>query len=214
MPALRNLKIAPVGPLQVNCYIYWDEKTKDAFIIDAGEEPDLIEHLVRRDGLNVQYIINTHGHFDHIGANARLKKILNVPVAIHEDDVPLLANAHEDAMHFGIKSPKQPLPDILLKDGDMLKAGGLTLEVIHTPGHTKGGICLYSRSEGLLFTGDTLFAGSIGRTDFEGGSFEDIINSIKTRILPLDDSTAVFPGHGLSTTLKREKKSNQFIRDI
>ena len=214
MPALRNLKIAPVGALQVNCYIYWDEKTKDAFIIDAGEEPDLIEHIVRRDGLNVRYIINTHGHFDHVGANGRLKKTLNVPLAIHKDDLPLLASAEEDAMLFGVKGTKQPLPDILLKDGDTLKAGALTLEVIHTPGHTKGGICLYSRSEGLLFTGDTLFAGSVGRTDFEGGSFEDIINSIKTRILPLDDSTSVFPGHGASTTLKKEKKFNQFIKDI
>ncbi|MBI5888883.1 MAG: MBL fold metallo-hydrolase [Deltaproteobacteria bacterium] len=214
MPALRNLKIAPVGPLQVNCYIYWDEKTKDAFVIDAGEEADLIEHLVRTNGLNVLNIIHTHGHFDHVGAGERLRKALKAPIAIHKDDLPLMAGAHEDAMRFGIKTPKQPLPDIMLKDGDTLKAGSLTLEVLHTPGHTKGGICLYSRSEGLLFTGDTLFAGSVGRTDLEGGSFEDLINSIRTKILPLNETTLIFPGHGLSTTLKREKKSNQFLQGI
>src|SRR5574340_234959 len=173
-----------VGELGVNCYIIWDGATKEAFIIDpGGDAPDILA-AVKKEGLKVKYIVNTHGHFDHVGADAELKASFGAPVAIHRNDIPLLEDAHEHGVFFGVKTPKQQAPDILLEGGEELKAGGLTLEVIQTPGHTRGGICLYARKEKLLFTGDTLFSGSVGRSDFEGGSHEELMNSITEKIVP------------------------------
>lgn len=200
-----------VGPLEVNCYIIWDSLTREAFIIDPGGEADKIREVVKKEGLKVRYIVNTHGHFDHVGADGELKAAFNAPVAIHGKDVPLLEDAHEHGLFFGVETPKQPAPDILLEGGEELKAGGLTLGVIHTPGHTKGGICLYARKEGLLFTGDTLFSGSVGRSDFEGGSHEELMDSITEKILPLGDGVSVLPGHGPRSTVGEERESNPFI---
>lgn len=202
----------PVGPLEVNCYIIWDEETKDAFIIDPGSDADRIELAVRTKGLNPVYAVNTHGHFDHVGANAALKEALGVKTAIHGKDAELLAASHEHGAIYGYMSGRQPEPDILLKDGDVIKAGGkLTLKVIHTPGHTEGGVCLYDGAGKRLFTGDTLFAGSVGRTDLGGGSFEKLIESLMKKILPLGDDVSVFPGHGPATTIGEEKENNPFI---
>lgn len=200
-----------VGPLEVNCYIYWDNKTKEAFVIDPGGDAGEIMTELKDKGLCVRYIINTHGHFDHVGADAELKAGCEAVVAIHSGDVSLLAQAHEHAVFFGAAADKQPEPDMLINDGDTIAAGGLSLKVIHTPGHTRGGVCLYNEADSVLFTGDTLFAGSIGRTDFEGGSYDEIMRSIKYKILPLGDHVKVLPGHGPSSTIAEEKESNPFL---
>ncbi|MBI5643465.1 MAG: MBL fold metallo-hydrolase [Deltaproteobacteria bacterium] len=208
------MKTLTVGPLDVNCYIVWDRESRGAFVIDPGGDAGSIEDVVKKEGLDVRYIINTHGHFDHVGGDAELKKAFCSPLAIHASDAPMLSDAHEHGILYGVKTPRQPEADIFLEDGMELKAGGLILQVIHTPGHTKGGVCLLDRTNGLLFTGDTLFAGSIGRTDFEGGSFDELMGSLRDKILPLADGVKVFPGHGPSSTIGREKASNPFILDL
>lgn len=207
------MKTLVVGPLEVNCYIIWDKNTKEAFIIDPGGDAGEIMDFIKTEGLKPKYIINTHGHFDHVGGNAELRSAYDVKVAIHRNDEPMLELAHEQAIMFGVKTPEQPKPDILLEGGETLKAGGLEIKVIGTPGHSKGGVCLYVEDEGVLFTGDTLFAGSIGRTDFQGGSYDELMSSVKTKILPLGDSVKVFPGHGPESTIGEEKRSNPFLTE-
>jgi len=209
-----EIKTFQVGPLDVNCYILWDSETLDAFIIDPGGNGPLIKEAVASLGLKVRYIVNTHGHFDHVGADGELRKFYSVPLAIHKGDVPLLKDASGHAEIFGIKTPPQPSPDLFLTNNASLEAGSVKMEIRHTPGHTKGGVCLYIKSAGLLFSGDTLFAGSIGRTDLEGGSTEELMNSIKTRLLPLDDDVRVLPGHGPATTIGDEREHNLFIAGI
>jgi len=206
-----NIKNLQVGPLEVNCYILWDSETQEAFIIDPGGDGPLIKNEVDSLGLKVKYIVNTHGHFDHVGADSELRKYYSVPLAIHKADVTLLKDASAQAEIFGIKASAQPSPDIFLTNNASLEAGSIRIEVLHTPGHTRGGVCFYIQNEGLLFSGDTLFAGSVGRTDFEGGSASELMNSIKTRILCLDDEVRVFPGHGPSTTIGAEREHNPFL---
>lgn len=203
-----------VGPLEVNCYIVWDGITGPAFIIDPGAEPERIIAAVRKLGLTVKYILNTHGHFDHVGANAEVKDAFGSPVAMHPLDAAALAASHEHAAFFGVVSKPQPLPDIALEDGMRLEAGGISLDVLHTPGHTEGGVSLYCKEHGLVFTGDTLFRGSVGRTDFEGGSFEKLVESIKTKLFPLGGRVRVLPGHGPETTIEEEKNTNPFVSEI
>ncbi|OGQ52304.1 MAG: hypothetical protein A3J24_06320 [Deltaproteobacteria bacterium RIFCSPLOWO2_02_FULL_53_8] len=206
-----GLEVVIVGPLEVNCYILWDSLTRDAFVIDPGGDAGKICKAVEKERLNVKYIVNTHGHFDHVGADGELKGIFGPPIAIHGADAELMSEAHEHGVFFGAAIAPQPAPDILLEDGAQLKAGGLSLRVIHTPGHTTGGVCLFEESQGLLFTGDTLFAGSIGRTDLGGGSFNVIMASIKEKILPLGDEVTVLPGHGPKSSIGEERRTNQFI---
>jgi glyoxylase-like metal-dependent hydrolase (beta-lactamase superfamily II) len=210
----QRLMALAVGPLEVNCYIVWDRETKKAFVIDPGGDEDVIKMEVWKNSLDVEYIVNTHGHFDHVGGDAALKEALGAPIAIHGSDAGLMAEAHERGVIFGVNAPKQPAPDKLLEDGSTLKAGGLTLEVIHTPGHTPGGVCLFDRADSILFTGDTLFAGSVGRTDLEDGSYEELMESIKTRILPLSDSVRIYPGHGPDSTIGAERRNNPFIMNM
>ena len=202
-----------VGPLDVNCYLVWDKSSRDAVLIDPGGDASEIEKEVRKEGLRVRYIVNTHGHFDHVGGNAQLKDSLGAKVAIHKSDSELLENVAHQGSSFGFDSPASPPADIFLEDGTLLKAGDIILRVIYTPGHTEGGISVYIKSEGIIFTGDSLFKDSIGRTDLPGGSFEKLADSIK-KILSLGDGVVVLSGHGPKTTVGEEKRGNPFVIEI
>jgi glyoxylase-like metal-dependent hydrolase (beta-lactamase superfamily II) len=204
----------PVGALEVNCYIVWDADTREGVIIDPGADASDIEAAVREKGVKVRCVINTHGHFDHVGADGEIKAAFGVPVAIHPADAALMAEAHEHGIFFGVSTPKQSEPDILLQDGQVIESGPLKLKVIHTPGHTRGGVCLYMEEGKVLFTGDTLFAGSVGRTDFEGGSMEDLMSSITHKLLPLGVDVRVLPGHGPESTIGEEREINPFLSGL
>ncbi|QBD79836.1 MBL fold metallo-hydrolase [Ktedonosporobacter rubrisoli] len=199
-----------VGMLQENCYLYACPQTREAVIIDPGDEAERIIHTIKDLKLIPKYIINTHGHFDHICAIDAISEVYPVPLAIHPADVPLYSDARAAAM-CGRQPPLvKRKPDILLKEGDTISFGTLTLEVIHTPGHTPGGICLISRPY-CVFSGDTLFHRGIGRTDLPGGDYEQIIESIGEKLYILEDDLAVFAGHGEPTTIAEEKAENPFI---
>jgi len=198
-----------VGQLQVNCYILADEETKEAIVIDPGDDVDDILSIIRDKGLTVKYIINTHAHFDHVGANAQLKKATGAEILLHEADAALLSSSSGQAGMFGMKAEPSPPADRYIRDGDIITAGEVSLTVLHTPGHSSGGICLIE--DGMVFTGDALFAGSIGRTDRPGGDLMTLINSIKTKLLDMPDDTRVFPGHGPDSTIGEEKRENPFL---
>ena len=208
------IKSVAVGELETNCYIVWDEKSGDAAVIDPGSDGAVIEAELKALGLRPARIINTHGHFDHIGANAKIKKTYGAALAIHSGDAALLGDAKSYATTFGIKTCSSPEPDSLLKDGDTVTIGSHALEVIHTPGHTPGGVCFYDKAEKILITGDTLFAGSVGRTDLPGGSYETLMDSIRTKILPIDDDVRVYPGHGPDSTIGTEKQTNPYLMEL
>ncbi len=193
-----------------NCFIVGCEETKEAAVIDPGDDADRILMTLAKSGLKARYLINTHGHFDHVGANRRMKEVTGATLAIHPEDEPMLTQLSRSARMFGLAAENSPPPDIRLQDGDEVTFGRITLTVIHTPGHSMGGICLYT--PGHLFAGDTLFAGSIGRTDLNGGDYDTLIMSIKTRLLVLDPDTVVYTGHGPETTIGQEKRLNPFLR--
>lgn len=199
----------PAGIYAVNCFIIGCEETKNAAVIDPGGDAEDIMKYIDEHGLTLQYILLTHGHGDHIGGIPDIKAKKDVPVFIHEGDAYMLQNANINLSKLMSGPDIEIIPDRLLKDGEMIKLGALELHIIHTPGHTPGGICI--KVNDILFTGDTLFANSIGRTDFEGGSFEQIIDSIKSKLLVYDDQTKVFPGHGPVSTIGRERIANPFI---
>ena len=199
-----------VGPIMANCFIVGCEETKQAAVIDPGDEADRILMTLAQHALVVKYLINTHSHFDHVSANKRMKEVTGAPLAIHPDDAPMLAELSRSAMMFGLSAENSPEPDILLKDGDEISFGNISFKIIHTPGHSQGGICLYTR--GHLFAGDTLFAGSIGRTDLPGGNYDALISNIKNKLLVLDEDTIVYTGHGPETTIGNEKRMNPFLR--
>jgi glyoxylase-like metal-dependent hydrolase (beta-lactamase superfamily II) len=204
------LEILVVGSLQVNCYILGCEKTKEAVVIDPGDNSDRIARVLDEKGLKLKYIINTHAHFDHVGGNAGLKRKLKAQIMLHEDDNFLFERLKKQADIFGYDVEQSPPADILLKDNDKIRFGELELDVMHTPGHSPGGISL--KINNVVFTGDTLFSRSIGRTDLPGGSYEHLIRSIKERLFTLDDKTIVYPGHGESSTIGQEKSDNPYFQ--
>jgi hydroxyacylglutathione hydrolase len=199
-----------VGAFQENCYLYACPRTREAVIIDPGDEPERILKTIKELQLVPRYIVNTHGHIDHICAIDAVSEVYPVPLAIHPADVPMYTDERTASM-FGRRAPLvKRKPDILLKEGDHISFGSLTLEVVHTPGHTPGGICLVSRPY-CVFSGDTLFYRGIGRTDLPGGNYEQIITSIRDKLYTLEDDLTVFPGHGEPTTIIEEKHENPFV---
>lgn len=203
------IKDLTVGPIMANCYIVGCEETKSAAVIDPGDEADRILMVLAEDGLTVKTIINTHGHFDHVSANQRMKEVTGAELLIHELDAPMLSQLSATAAAWGMSSDNSPPPDRMLAHGDVVQVGNIALTVIHTPGHTQGGISLHA--DNAVFVGDTLFAGSIGRTDFPGGDFGVLKASIQEKLFTLDDDVTVYPGHMGPTTIGREKRTNPFV---
>lgn len=202
------IKLLEVGPLMANCYIIGCETTRVAAVIDPGDEAARILDTAGEKNLKIDYIINTHGHFDHVGANRKLKEATGAQLMIHRQDVPMLRSVSASAAVWGLKAEDSPDPDRILEDGNTIRVGDITLAVIHTPGHSPGGISLHT--DKCVFVGDTLFAGSIGRTDFPGGDFNTLISSIRKKLFVLGDDVRVLTGHGPDTTIGREKQFNPF----
>lgn len=203
------IKMLTVGPIMANCYIVGCEKSKSAAVIDPGDEAGRILMALSESRLTLKYILNTHGHFDHVGANKKIKEATGAEIIIHPDDAPMLVHLSDTAMTMGIIIENSPPPDRTIRDGDAITFGDITLSVIHTPGHSPGGVSFYS--PGILFPGDTLFAGSVGRTDFPGGDFNLLKESIQKKLFFLDDAVVVYPGHMGKTTIGMEKKYNPFV---
>ena len=204
------------NPFQENTYVIWDEGSKEAAIIDCGalfpQEEEKIEHFVAENELKIKYLLNTHAHLDHCFGNAWAANRYDVNLMIHADDEALLAQMGVQAKIFGLPVEVKTVKlGGYLNDGDVLMLGKNRIEVIHTPGHSRGGVCFYILSSGWLVSGDSLFAGSIGRTDLEGGSYATLIKSIKDRLITLPEETVVYPGHGPYTTIGDEKKMNPFL---
>lgn len=206
------IETVSVGPLQVNGYVLGCERSHEGVVIDAGGSVDRLLTRIRKLGLSIRYLIDTHGHFDHIGGNRAFLEATGASFLIHEKDAFLLSMASDSARSFGVVAENSPQPDQFLTDGMTIEFGDQRLEVIHTPGHSPGGCCLYSADAGALFTGDTLFNGSVGRTDLPGGSMEVLVRSIRERLAILPETTRVFPGHGPSSTIAIELFTNPFLR--
>lgn len=198
-----------VGPIMANCFIVGCESTRQAAVIDPGADSGRILKKIADEKLTVSYIINTHGHFDHAGANRKLKEATGAILVIHELDRFMLDSLATTAVMFGLSSENSPPPDQTVQDGDTIEIGTIVMKVLHTPGHTPGGISLLT--DGCVFVGDTLFAGSIGRTDFPGGDYDTLISSIRNKLYPLDDNVVVYTGHGPETTIGKEKRFNPFV---
>ncbi|MDI6800588.1 MAG: MBL fold metallo-hydrolase [Thermodesulfovibrionales bacterium] len=205
------IKNIVVGPLEVNCFIIADEISKKAVVIDPGDEPDRIMDIIRDKGLGVEHIICTHGHFDHVGAVSDLKKETGAKFLMHRDELEIYRAAKDMAAFWGFEMDDIIEPDDFVKEGDVIEVGSLSFEVFHTPGHSPGGICLYG--EDIVITGDTLFAGSVGRTDFYGGDMNKLKESFK-RLMSLSEKTRVLSGHGPETTIGYEKKENMFSEEF
>ena len=199
-----------VGPFASNCYIVGSESTKEGMIVDPGDESKVILKGVRDLGLDIKLIVLTHCHLDHIGALSEVKEATGAEVAVHTDDARPLQEGKSTSSLFGLSYPTPPAPDRLLKGGDSIDVGDLHFLVIHTPGHTLGGICFLG--EGVVFTGDTLFNYGIGRFDLPGGNGSQLMSSIHTKLMILPDDTVVCPGHGPDTTIGTERRANPFLR--
>ena len=205
-------EIIPVGMLQCNCSIFGDEQTREALVVDPGDEIGRILQVLKRHGLTVKGIVITHAHIDHIGGAQKLKKATGAPVYMNPNDAALQKMMEVQAGWLGVETPDAVEIDSPAMDGGKLVVGATEFHVLHTPGHTQGSISLWIPSEGKLVAGDTLFRDSIGRTDLPGGDSRQILRSIHEKLLPLPEETVVFPGHGDSTTIGREKQFNYFLQ--
>lgn len=204
-----QVRTLAVGPLGTNCFVVWDEATLEGVVIDPGGEAARILRTIEELGLAIRFVINTHGHGDHILANSELREATGAPLCIGEHDAPLLTDSQANLTAWaGLPYRAQPA-DRTLREGDEVSFGGVTLRVLDTPGHTPGGISLIG--PGCVFAGDCLFESSIGRTDFPGGSHQQLLDSIRTKLFPLPDDTIVYTGHGPATTIGHEKEYNPFL---
>jgi glyoxylase-like metal-dependent hydrolase (beta-lactamase superfamily II) len=205
-------EILPVGPLQCNCSVIGDETTHEGMVIDPGDDIEEVLGLVGKHNLQVKQIVITHAHIDHVGGAMKLRAATGAPILLNQNDYALLKMLDVQAAWVGMASPGKVEIDHSVGPADTLTTGSLTANVLHTPGHTEGSVCLYFPAEKTLIAGDTLFAGSIGRTDLPGGSFKKIINSLHETVLALPDETVVVPGHGPLTTVGEERESNPFLK--
>ncbi len=203
------IKQLAVGPIMANCFILGCGDTRKAAVIDPGDEAHRILDILGREDLTVAQIVNTHGHFDHVSANKKMKEATGAPISIHPLDAPMLTSLSASAAAWGMSAEDSPAPDKTIEDGDTIEVGNLTLKVLHTPGHTPGGVSLLV--DEAVFVGDTLFQGSIGRTDFPGGNFETLRESIHSKLFTLDDAVTVYPGHNQPTTIGQERRFNPFV---
>jgi hydroxyacylglutathione hydrolase len=215
------LETIPVGPLQCNCSILGDEDSREAIVVDPGDDIPRILALLAKHNLTVKQILITHAHIDHIAGAHRLKQLTGAPVLYNQNDLAQVKIMNIQAGWLGIPTPTVQNPDDTLDDGKIISIGvspersrrGLTGSILHTPGHTEGSVCLYLPDQTLLLAGDTLFAGSIGRTDLPGGNTRKLLASIHDRLLTLPDEVTVIPGHGPTTTIGSERSSNPFLQD-
>lgn len=199
-----------VGPLQVNCYVIWDEQTNTAAVIDPGGNCDDIVYVATSHRLEVKYVLLTHGHLDHTFCVGALAKEYGAEVAMHQDDIQMLPDELSlGQFYYDMSEYVDFAPSEMLSDGSVIMLGNSRISVIHTPGHSKGGLCFVTNAG--VFCGDTIFAGGIGRTDFPGGSYTELISSIRSKILTLDDPTPLYPGHGPSTTVGAERSGNPYL---
>jgi hydroxyacylglutathione hydrolase len=204
-------EILPVGMLQCNCSILGDETSREAIVVDPGDDIPKIMAILNRHHLTVKQILITHAHIDHIAGAARLKKLTGAPILYNPRDLPLVKMMDVQAGWLGMPTPEVQPPDDTLDEGRLIAIAGLSGSILHTPGHTQGSVCLHLADQNLLLAGDTLFAGSVGRTDLPGGDGPTLIRSIREKLLTLPDTTVVIPGHGPSTTIGEELESNPFL---
>ena len=204
-------EVIVVGPLSVNCFILGCEETHEGVVVDPGGDVERIIQTVQRHGLTIRYIINTHGHFDHVGGNRQAIAAFGAPLLIHQADAPMLDRVADVGRMYGIQGENSPGADRFLEDGMEIEFGACRMKVLHTPGHTQGGCCLYLSEEGRIITGDTLFADSIGRTDLPGGSHDQLLESIRSKLFVLPDGVVAYPGHGPETSIGHEKRNNPYF---
>jgi glyoxylase-like metal-dependent hydrolase (beta-lactamase superfamily II) len=207
-------EILPVGVLQCNCSIFGDETTREALVVDPGDEIDSILEVLARHALAVKAIVITHAHIDHIGGAQKLRRATGAPVYMNPADDELRRHMDMQAAWLGVAPPEEAKIDVDARDGDRLLVGACEVHVLHTPGHTQGSICLWMPGEGKLVAGDTLFKDSIGRTDLPGGDGRQILRSIHDKLLALPGATLVGPGHGDTTTIDRERQFNYFLQRL
>lgn len=210
MPGTLEVLSFTLGPLENNTYLVWDPRALEAVLVDPGMGSEAVEGEIRSRGLSLKAVLNTHGHFDHIYRNAHFSKAFSCPFLLHEGDLPLVRGMAEHAALFGFPADPCPDPGGFLAEGQEFPVGAGTLKVLHTPGHSPGGVCL--AAEGFVITGDTLFAQSIGRTDLPGGSFDTLVASVREKLFTLPDETQALPGHGPATSIGFEKRHNPFVR--